>query len=169
MASIPAAFVGGLIELPPVYYRPLVGCVLVAAAVRLWVTSAPAESSESKPPRILRCLAVGGGLGLLAGLTGTGGGIFLSPWLLFMRWAGTRQTSAVSAAFILVNSIAGLAGMMGKWQSIPSGIPIWAAAAILGGLVGSNFGSRRLQSLTLRRLLAVVLAIAALKFVGIAG
>jgi uncharacterized membrane protein YfcA len=105
----------------------------------------------------------GGGIGLLSGLTGTGGGIFLSPLLLFTGWAGTRPTSGTSAAFILVNSIAGLAGSYSSVQYLPSALPVWAVAAGVGGLIGSEIGSRHLQSNGIRRALAVVLVIAGLK------
>lgn len=99
----------------------------------------------------------GAGIGLLSGLTGTGGGIFLSPLLLFMGWSETKQSSGVSAAFILVNSIAGIVGLMTKPTTFPVMLPYWAVAAVLGGLIGSEFGSRRL--------LAVVLVIAGAKLI----
>ena len=95
----------------------------------------------------------GGGIGLLSGLTGTGGGIFLSPLLLFTGWAG----------FILVNSIAGLAGAYSSIQYLPGALPVWAFAAGVGGLIGSELGSRKLQSKGIRRPLAAVLVIAGLK------
>ena len=100
-------FVGGAIVLPGHWYRTLVGLVLWASAVRLWLNLRLQEKHE--PPMVAAMLC-GAGIGLLAGLTGTGGGIFLSPLLLFMGWAETRETGGVSAAFILVNSLAGLAG-----------------------------------------------------------
>jgi uncharacterized membrane protein YfcA len=108
-------------------------------------------------------VAWGGGIGLLSGLTGTGGGIFLSPLLLFTGWAGTRPTSGTSAAFILVNSIAGLAGSFAGIRYPPDALPVWAIAAAVGGLIGSELGSRKLQSNGIRRALAAVLVIAGLK------
>jgi uncharacterized membrane protein YfcA len=165
LASAPAAYVGGSITLPGEYYRPLVGIVLLFAATRLWMSKPSATASKLVPPPLIYCLAAGAGIGLLAGLTGTGGGIFLSPLMLFMDWADVKRTSGVSAAFILANSIAGLAGVFSGWQSIPIAIIPWAVAAISGGLIGSYFGSRRLPSQTMRRLLAVVLVIAGVKLV----
>ena len=105
------AFVGGAVTLPGHWYRTLVGLVLWAAAVRLWfnLTLGPRHA----PPRLVAVLC-GALIGLLAGLTGTGGGIFLSPLLLLMGWAETRETGGVSAAFILANSAAGLAGNPGS-------------------------------------------------------
>jgi hypothetical protein len=107
----------------------------------------------------------GGFIGLLSGLTGVGGGIFLSPLLLLMNWADTRRTAGVSAAFILVNSIGGLAGNLTNLQTLPAALPYFAIAAIAGGIVGSEFGSRRLANVTIRRLLAVVLVVAGVKMI----
>ena len=106
-------------------------------------------------------------LGLLAGLSGTGGGIFLSPLLLLLGWAGMKQTAAVSAVFILVNSLAGLAGLLISKQTIPPEIAAWLGpwviAAAVGGLVGSRLGARRLAAPVLRILLAAVLIVAGTK------
>jgi uncharacterized protein len=161
--SIPAAYVGGAVTLPGQYYRPLVGAVLLFAAVRLLLAKRPQVESQTRRPPVGVGLVCGAGIGLLAGLTGTGGGIFLTPLLLFMGWANTKHASGASAAFILANSIAGLMGLLAEWPQLPQAIPLWGAAAVVGGLVGSYFGSRRLQSMTLRRILGVVLIIAGLK------
>jgi hypothetical protein len=110
-------------------------------------------------------VASGAGLGLLAGVTGTGGGIFLSPLLLQMRWAGIRETSAVAAAFILVNSVAGLAGNVLSVRSLPAALPAWIAATAAGGLIGSELCSHRLAPRALRYVLSVVLLVAGVKLV----
>jgi uncharacterized membrane protein YfcA len=107
---------------------------------------------------------VGGALGLLAGLTGVGGGIFLSPLLLTVGWAGAKETAAASAAFILVNSIAGLAARAIVAGGLPAGLWPLVAAAAVGGTIGSRLGSGRFRGPTIRRLLAVVLLIAGIKF-----
>jgi hypothetical protein len=107
---------------------------------------------------------LGGAIGLLSGLTGTGGGIFLSPVLLFTGWARTRRTSGVSAVFILVNSIAGLAGTTISFAALPSGLPMWIVAVLIGGVIGTQLGSRCLP-VVLRYLLAAVLVIAGLKLI----
>ena len=104
-------------------------------------------------------------IGLLSGLTGVGGGIFLSPLLLLAGWAGARRTAAVSAAFIFVNSAAGLLGNAAGVKSASSALPYFALAALAGGVVGTEFGSRRLPPLWVRRLLAVVLVVAGLKLI----
>jgi len=161
-ASIPAAFFGGALTLPVRAFKVAVGLVLLFAAGRLvWKPVADVAHSLPKVPALI----CGAAIGLLSGLTGTGGGIFLSPLLLVMGWAETKQSSGVSAAFILVNSIAGIIGLMTKPVTFPAMLPYWVVAAILGGLIGSELGRRRLTNPTLRRLLAVVLVIAGLKLI----
>jgi hypothetical protein len=166
IASVPLSFVGGAITLPGYLYKPAVGLVLFYAAYRLFRSTMDGEA-ESPVKGIsiptIPAVAWGGGIGLLSGLTGTGGGIFLSPLLLFTGWAGTRPTSGTSAAFILVNSIAGLAGAYSSIRYLPDALPVWAVAAGVGGLVGSELGSRKLQSTGIRRALSAVLVIAGLK------
>lgn len=164
VASVPLAFVGGAITLPGYIYKPFVGLVLLFAAYRLFrLSRTMAEAPAEQTPPIVPAVAYGGGIGLLSGLTGVGGGIFLTPLLLFMKWARTREAAGVSAAFILVNSIAGIAGALTSLQRIPGIIPVWAGAVVLGGLIGTEFGTRHLDDVMLRRLLAVVLVIAGLK------
>jgi uncharacterized membrane protein YfcA len=123
-------------------------------------TLAPATQ---KPVVLPLALGLGAAIGLLSGLTGVGGGIFLSPVLLFLGWAEVRKTAGVSAAFILVNSVAGLLGHWQSVKSLPPEIKYWAPAALVGGLIGAELGSRRLTPLTMRRLLAAVLVVAGLK------
>lgn len=163
LGSVPMAFVGGAITLPGHWYRTLVGLVLWLAAMRL-VLNLRVTGTIHQPPR-LAAVACGAGIGLLAGLTGTGGGIFLSPLLLFMGWAETRETGGVSAAFILLNSLAGLAASPASLQQLPPQMALWAGAAILGGLVGAELGTRRIGTPTFRRLLGVVLIVAGAKLI----
>ena len=163
LGSIPFAYVGGGITLPGHWYRVLVGLVLWVAALRLWLNLS-VNRQEREPPVVVAVLC-GAGIGLLAGLTGTGGGIFLSPLLLFLRWAETRQTGGVAAAFILLNSLAGLAGNPASLSQLPSELPLWAAAVVIGGLVGAEIGSRRIGTPAFRRVLGAVLLVAGAKLV----
>ncbi|MDQ6653306.1 MAG: sulfite exporter TauE/SafE family protein [Acidobacteriota bacterium] len=166
LASIPCAFLGGYITLPGHTYKTIVGVILLFAAYGLFrVANKAAEQIEVKHIPLWAALLSGAVIGLLSGLTGTGGGIFLSPLLLFMDWAETRQTSGVSAAFILVNSIAGLLGNVSSIGSLPSSIFVLAPAAIVGGFIGAEFGSKRIAGPNLRRLLALVLIVAGLKLI----
>jgi uncharacterized membrane protein YfcA len=163
LLSIPAAYLGGYLQPSAAILRILIGVVLLFSAVRLIFRRAdpPHITTPSRPLAI----GAGAGLGLLAGLTGTGGGIFLTPLLLFCRWARIRQAAAVSALFILVNSIGGLLGYFSATHSIPLLGMYLAAAAIIGGLVGSHLGSRRFPSRTISILLAFVLTIAGCKLI----
>lgn len=165
VTSIPFSFLGGAIRLPFHYYKAAVGAVLLFAAVRLIYSATKTTHDETKPVPFFPALFAGGVIGLLSGLTGVGGGIFLSPLLLLANWAPMRQTAAVSAAFILVNSIAGLAGNLASVQYLPPQIPIWAAAAGVGGIIGSELGSRRVAPTAMRYTLAAVLVIAGGKMI----
>jgi len=163
--SVPLAFVGGAITLPGHAYKVLVGVVLIYAAWQLWRSAkAGEEMREVRQPPVVLAMAVGAILGLLSGLTGVGGGIFLSPLLLIAGWAGTKQTSAVAAPFILVNSIAGLAaGFTMKSATLPPQIWMLALAVLVGGWLGAEYGSRRFTNPFIRRMLAIVLALAGAK------
>jgi uncharacterized protein len=162
LGSIPLAFLGGAVTLPGHWYRTLVGLVLWTAAARLWLDLRLRTPSAPRPVTAVLC---GAGIGLLAGLTGTGGGIFLSPLLLFMGWAETRETGGVSAAFILVNSLAGLAGNPASLGHLPEQLPLWAGCAVAGGLIGAELGSRRIGTPTFRWLLGLVLLVAGAKLI----
>jgi uncharacterized membrane protein YfcA len=169
VVSIPMAYLGGAITLPGHAYKILVGVVLLYAAWQLWRSGKLGEEMrEVKQPPLLLAMAIGAAMGLLAGLTGVGGGIFLSPLLLMLGWAATKQTSAVAAPFILVNSIAGLAaGFMAKSAALPSYVWILAVAVLVGGWLGAEYGSRRFANPVVRRVLAIVLALAGAKMISV--
>lgn len=167
-ASVPCAFIGGAIQLPGTWYRLLIGTILIIAAAMMLTKqkhdpAAAAEGATAVP--VAGGLLTGGSVGLLSGLTGTGGGIFLSPILLMMRWADPRQASGITLPFILFNSLAGLMGNLVALRALPAELPLFAASALAGGLLGTHFGSRHASNVLLRRLLAVVLLIAGVKFI----
>ncbi len=162
-ASVPLAFVGGTLELPGVMYRRVVGAVLLAGSLRLFLPDRERSGRIPGGPPPWLAVLLGAGIGLLAGLTGVGGGIFLSPLLVLTGWTTIREQTGIASAFILVNSAAGLAGVFGRTGSLPPPVYLWAGAAVAGGLVGTELGSRRLGPAALRRLLALVLVIAGLK------
>jgi len=165
--SIPCAYFGGAITLPGQAYKVVVGLVLVYAGWQLWRSyRAGEEMREVRAPAIPLAMAIGAGMGLLSGLTGVGGGIFLSPLLLMLGWAGTKQTSAVAAPFILVNSLAALAAGFVRNPALPPDYAWWLMAAVLvGGWAGAEYGSRRFANPLIRRMLAVVLVVAGGKMV----
>jgi uncharacterized membrane protein YfcA len=168
VCAVPMAFVGGLWKLPPMVFKPLIGLVLLYAAIvlamRVWRAGrrGVVAASPHMPP-LPTAMTVGGGLGLLAGLTGTGGGIFLSPLLLLTNWATPQRTAAVSVVFVLVNSIAGLGGVISEGPNLPKALPIYIIIAVAGGLIGSGLGARKLPGDGIRLLLALVLIIASVK------
>ncbi|BBD97268.1 sulfite exporter TauE/SafE family protein [Sphingobium amiense] len=163
--AVPLAFLGGSIHLPGEAYRPLVGGVLLLAGVRLLWPRPLAKQAEIGRPPVWAALASGAGVGLLSGLTGTGGGIFLSPILLFFGWALPRQASATAAVFILCNSVAGLAGNLSSVGRLPAELPYYIAAVAVGAVIGTSLGVRRLPAGRLLQLLGVVLLIAGGKLI----
>jgi uncharacterized protein len=163
LLSIPLAFVGGWISLPTQVFKIIVGLVLWGSALR-FLLHPSADEALHEPSRPV-ALGIGAGLGLLSGLTGTGGGIFLTPLLLIMRWARTKTAAAVSALFILVNSASGLLGNLTSTRHLPPVTLTLALAVIGGGTAGSYFGSRRFPPTVIKRLLAIVLIIAGAKLI----
>lgn len=166
IGAIPMAFIGGGIILPTHFYRPLVGVVLWLSAARLLWPKPLGTAGDVKDPPIIVAIAAGAGIGLLSGLTGTGGGIFLSPLLLFLGWATPRAASGIAAVFILVNSISGLLGNLASLQQLPETLPLFAGAALAGALVGTTLGIR-LPSTMIVRALALVLIVAGAKMIGV--
>jgi uncharacterized protein len=164
-ASIPAAFVGGAVMLPARWYKIVVGVVLLYAAVWMFRSALRPISKETHSPPLWAALLAGLAIGFLSGLTGVGGGIFLSPLLLSMGWAETRATSGIAAPFILVNSIAGLLGHIASVWQLPPNVPVWGAAALIGGWIGASYGSKRAPVPVLRQLLSLVLVVAGVKLI----
>lgn len=163
VASIPASFVGGSLSLPVPIYKSIVGVVLLYSAVRLFFSARSADARKTTLVPVWIALLLGAAIGLVSGLTGVGGGIFLSPVLLIMGWEKTKETSGVSAAFILVNSVAGLLGHISALAYVPADITFWAPAALIGGWIGTELGTRLLPVTGIRRWLSAVLAVAGLK------
>ena len=165
VASIPAAYFGGATTLPARWYKVLVGVVLLYAAVWMFRSSLRPVNKEPHAPPLWGAILSGLVIGFLSGLTGVGGGIFLSPLLLYMGWSETRATSAVAAPFILVNSISGLLGHLSSVAQLPPNIPLWGATAVVGGWIGATYGSKRAPAPVLRQLLSLVLIVAGAKLI----
>jgi uncharacterized membrane protein YfcA len=162
VTSVPAALLGGLAPVGPSVYSGFLAAVLLFAAIRLALVSGTSERRLSLP-RLPVSLGAGAAIGLLSGIVGVGGGIFLSPLAVLARWADAKTVAATSAVFIVINSLAGLAGraLAGRFEVGPMA-PL-VAAAFVGGLVGSYLGARYLSGTLVRRLLAVVLLLAGAK------
>jgi uncharacterized protein len=165
LASAPAAFFAAQIKLPKDSYSMLLAGVLLVAAVGVFRSAGRAEADDvraegGRVPWIVGLL-VGGAIGTLSGLTGTGGAIFLTPLLLFAHWMPTREASGTSVAFVWINSLTALAGLMRSEQTLPEALPMWLGAVALGALIGTQLGLKWLPVRGLRYALGVVLLIAA--------
>lgn len=173
--SVPAAYLGGSLMLPTLWFNRLIGLVLVVSSIRL--LRDPHDAQSLREPNISVLLLTGGGLGLLAGLTGTGGGVFLTPLLLFRRWCTTKQAAACSVVFILLNSLAGLAGyviargvlLAGAIDPLGPMMALSVPVVFAAGALGARFGSHHWPGTLLRRLLAIVLLLAATKLLALNG
>jgi uncharacterized membrane protein YfcA len=161
LGSLPAAFLGGRMKLAPGTYLALLGGSLLVGAALLWMR--PKRPEPRLPPRPAVLVAIGAALGFLAGLTGIGGGIFLSPLLILTGWEEPRRTSGAAAVFILANSLLGLAGQLASLARVPAQAGLYAAVAVAGGLVGSWLGVNRLRPFALRRVHAVILVVSGTK------
>jgi uncharacterized protein len=167
VGSIPAAYFAGRYQLADQQYRWLVGVMLLAAGLK-FLFAPRMEPTQSEMPSTIPWYSgvpVGGFVGALSGLTGTGGGIFLSPLLMLAGRAGVRQVSGLTAPFILANSMAALAGNVQSLNSVPPELPVLVGAALVGAIIGTQMGLRWVSSETLQRLVGVVLLIAAGKFI----
>jgi uncharacterized protein len=165
VTSIPAAFIGGMLKVPASTYSALLIFVFLSAAIRLWFDK-QVEYKSQKPFVFLLSLILGGFIGILSGIVGVGGGIFLSPILLFLGWANPKQTAATSAIFILINSIAGLSGRMLRNQGLfelPPFFWMMILTAFVGGIIGSRLGAQHFSNVWLKRILAIVLLAATVK------
>lgn len=162
IASIPMAFLGGLIHMNAGPYKIILGILLMITVIRFLFFS-NIHPSDMKTPQLLPALVIGGVIGFLSGLIGIGGGIILSPVLLLLKWSNMKQTAAISAIFIFVNSLSGLMGQLVTGIEFTSGMFGFVIVAFAGGLVGAYIGSLKLKAVALKNVLAVVLFIAAWK------
>ncbi|QDD12333.1 sulfite exporter TauE/SafE family protein [Candidatus Methylopumilus rimovensis] len=163
LGAIPFAFLGGYINPPSHIYKSIVGFILLISAISLVTDlSKKIDKNLKKPPFFLAVL-IGSCIGFLAGLTGTGGGIFLSPLILFLGWSSTKTTSGITALFILINSSFGLLGNYSSIQSLPNQLPLFIGATLIGALIGTTLGIKFYTANTIKKTLALVLVIAGLK------
>jgi uncharacterized membrane protein YfcA len=162
ITSVPFSFLGGMITIETHYYKMVLGTVLLLAVARLLGLFGH-EKTIRKPVNIPLALLIGAIIGFLSGLLGIGGGIILSPVVLLLGWANIKQTAAVSALFIFVNSISGLSGFMSKGGILPASSLLLIIVAVIGGVLGGYFGSKKFNTHTLRMVLAFVLGIAIFK------
>jgi len=163
LGAIPAAFIGGHINLPSEIYKPVVGVLLIVSGLR-FIFLAATRDRELKAVNYPLAIAMGIAIGFLSGITGTGGGIFLSPLIIWLGWNHVKQASGTVAAFIFVNSVAGLLGNYRSTSELPDTLPLFLGAVIIGALIGTRLGISRFTSVGVKRALGLVLIIAGLKF-----
>lgn len=162
--AIPMAYVGGMIQLPGDVYKPLVGIVLLISAFR-FIRDSESALTHPKPHSMPMAVVIGAVIGFLAGLTGTGGGIFLSPLILFLGWTTIKGASGTAALFILVNSVAGLLGNLQAVSKLPPTLPLFLICVLLGALIGTRYGIRHFSNAAIRRVLGLVILVASLKLI----
>ena len=162
IGAIPAAFIGGYINLPSNIYKPIIGVMLLYSAYR-FITVKKEDEKPTVPYKFFYAVTTGIIIGFLAGLTGTGGGIFLSPLIIFAAWTTTKGASGTVAIFIFFNSLFGLMGNITSLSATPPTLPLYAGAALLGGIIGSRIGVHYFQHTAIKRTLGLVLLIASLK------
>jgi uncharacterized protein len=162
ITSVPMAFVGGMISVDDYVYKKILGLLLIIPIVR-FLFFGNIKVEEIKKPNFVLSLIIGAAIGFLSGLIGIGGGIILSPVLLLLKWVDMKKTAAISAIFIFVNSLSGLAGQLQKGINFSTDMYAYVAVAFVGGLCGAYFGSLKLNQNFLKYLLAIVLIIASYK------
>lgn len=162
VGAIPSAFIGGRINLPGDIYKPIVGLILLYSAYKFISTKKQVEQPP-KPYKKWFAVLVGSAIGFLSGLTGTGGGIFLSPLILFAGWTTVKGASGTAAIFIFFNSLFGLLGNISSVNNIPAVLPLYVAFVLVGAFIGTRFGIHYFAHVGVKRVLGVVLLIAGLK------
>lgn len=163
--AVPSAFVAARVHLPGEVYRPVVGVLLWIAAIRFLLPVRAETLEQTRPSNVWLAGLTGAGVGALSGLTGTGGGVFLSPILLINRWEIPRRVSGISSAFILCVSIAGLAGSVSSVGRLPPELPWLAGAVLVGALIGTQLGLKTLRPPILLKALGLVLIVAGAKLI----
>ncbi len=163
LGAIPFAFLGGFINTPSHIYKSIVGMILLISAFSLVTDLSKKIDKNLKKPPFFLAVFIGSCIGFLAGLTGTGGGIFLSPLILFLGWSSTRTTSGITALFILINSSFGLLGNYSSVQNLPTQLPLFIGAGLIGALIGTTLGIKFYTVNTIKKTLALVLVIAGFK------
>lgn len=162
ITSVPASFIGAFVSVDALLYKRILGLLLIFPILRLLGLFGK-DSDEIKKLRLSFALIIGATIGLISGMIGIGGGIILSPIILMLHWGNMKQTAAVSALFIFVNSISGLIGLLLKGESVDPVVYEWLIVALIGGFIGAYYGRKKFSNTILKRILAVVLIIASVK------
>lgn len=164
-AGIPMAFLGGRLQLPAETFKLVLGLLLIVSGLQFAFRPQTSASRELARPPLLVALATGGAIGFVSGLSGTGGGIFLSPIMLIFGWTAVRMASGTASVFILANSTSGLLGNVSSIASLPPQLPLYVVAVLIGAVIGTRLGIRSLSIRGVKRAVGLVLVIAGLKLV----
>jgi uncharacterized protein len=166
LLGVPSALLGGVISLPGAWYRGSVALLLLVAAARMVLSARGADTHDREclaAPPFMSAILAGGAIGFVAGITGVGGGIFLVPLVLSLRWAPTKRAAAIAQVNNLYTAGAALAGVWASGPVLPAQLPLWALASGFGGLLGAWAGAKHLPAMALRYILAAILMISGLK------
>lgn len=164
LSSIPFAFLGGIIEVDASLYKKVLAILLIFAILKM-LNTIETKRDSIKKVKLWQGLILGSIIGFFSGLIGIGGGIILTPIILLLHWGSMKEAAAVSALFIFVNSAAGLIGQLTSGTTIEANMFILVAIAIIGAVLGSYYGSRKINNKHLKHILAFVLIIACIKLV----
>lgn len=162
LASIPMSFLGGTLDIDATLYKKILAILLVFAVLKM-LNVFGKESTKIKDIKIWQGILIGSAIGFFSGLIGIGGGIILSPVIILFHWGKMKEAAAVSALFIWVNSVAGLAGQLSSGVNVSSESFLMVIIALIGGIIGAYFGSKIINNQTLRYVLAFVLIMASVK------
>lgn len=163
VGAIPLAFIGGSIDLPSALYKSIIGILLLISGLTFLLRKNAGEQKAVRHPHAAVAALIGAAIGFTAGITGTGGGIFLSPIVLFLSWTSVKKTSGTAAVFILCNSISGLLGHLSSVKAVPGEVFVYAIVVLGGAVIGTQFGISRLSNNGVKRALGIVLLIAGSK------
>jgi uncharacterized protein len=165
LLSIPMSFLGSMIKINPSLYKQILGICLVFAVLRILGVFGKEKNEKTKNVPLVLALVIGAVLGLVSGIIGIGGGIILTPIMLIFSWGKVKEVAAVSALFIFVNSISGLIGTFKQDFIFTQELISWISIAVLGGIIGSFWGSKKALNVNLKRVLAGVLFFASIKLI----